>query len=214
MENRYKVLDMQTYYRKKVYEHFTKDCKCSVSITSKINVTKLYEKSKTNERKFYINFLYCLAKAINSRDDYKMAYLWKEDEIRIYDKMNITHYVFNSEKETCAPVYTEYDEDYERFYERCRNDIEKAKVYVEYNATPPDDNYFDASYVSWLSYESLNVELPDGYLYFQPVINWGRFKEENGEMLMPLTVRLNHAVADGYLVSKVFLIVQDIIDKF
>lgn len=25
-------------------------------------------------------------------------------------------------------------------------------------------NWFDTSYISWLSYDSLNIELPDGYL--------------------------------------------------
>ena len=32
----YKVLDMEKYYRKDIYRHFTMDCKCSVMITSKI----------------------------------------------------------------------------------------------------------------------------------------------------------------------------------
>ena len=59
-----------------------------------------------------------------------------------------------------------------------------------------------------LSYESLNVELPDGYLYFLPIINWGKYREENGKFLMPVSVRLNHAVADGYLKAKVFMLLE------
>ena len=31
---------------------------------------------------------------------------------------------------------------------------------------------------------------------------------------MPVSVRLNHAVADGYLVAKVFGLLQDEIDSF
>ena len=54
-------------------------------------------------------------------------------------------------------------------------------------------NYFDASYVSWLSYDALNIELPDGYLYFLPIVNWGRYEEDfRGRLQLPLTVRLNH----------------------
>ena len=62
-------------------------------------------------------------------------------------------------------------------------------------------NWFDASYISWLSYDSLNVELPDGYLYFAPIVNWGKYREENGRLMMPVSVRLNHAIADGYLLA-------------
>ena len=37
----YKVIDKEKYYRKGVFRHFTEDCKCSTSITSRIDVTEL-----------------------------------------------------------------------------------------------------------------------------------------------------------------------------
>lgn len=212
--NDYKILNLDNYYRKGVYRHFTEDCKCSVSITNKIDVSGLVEAAKKSGTKFYVDFLYCLGKALNSREDYRMTFDWRTGEIRIYDKINITHYVFDEIKETCTPVYTEFDEDYRAFYDRCAGDIEAAKKNGGYNLDESNHvNYFDASYISWISYEALNVELPDGYLYYQPIINWGRYKEENGKLLMPVTVRLNHAVADGYLVAKVFLLLNEEIEK-
>ena len=215
MENNYKILNLEKHYRKGVYNHFTKDCKCSVSITNRIEVTSLIKKSKETNSKFYTNFLYCLGKALNSRDDYKMVYSWQTNEALVYDKINITHYVFDEKTETCTPVYTEFDVDYNTFYYRCAKDIEKAKTIGGYMLDSENHpNYFEASYISWISYDSLNIELPDGHLYYQPIVNWGRYAEENGKYLMPVTVRLNHAVADGYLVSKVFLALEDEIRKF
>ena len=52
----YKKLDLDTYYRKGVYERFTKIARCSVSITGRIDITGLYEYSKRTGTKFYINF--------------------------------------------------------------------------------------------------------------------------------------------------------------
>ena len=46
-----------------------------------------------------------------------------------------------------------------------------------------------------------DVELPDGYLYFNPIVNWGKFREENGRLMMPVAIRLNHASADGFLAA-------------
>ena len=69
-------------------------------------------------------------------------------------------------------------------------------------------NWFDASYISWLSYDSLNIELPDGYLFFAPIVNWGKYREENGRLVMPVSVRLNHAIADGYLLANVFRLLE------
>jgi hypothetical protein len=58
------------------------------------------------------------------------------------------------------------------------------------------------------------VVLPDGFLFFAPLVNWGRYREENGSLLMPVTVRLNHAIADGYLVANVFRLLQKEMDCF
>lgn len=48
----YKVLDMEKYYRKDIYRHFTMDCKCSVMITSKIDVSELVAYSNKLELNF------------------------------------------------------------------------------------------------------------------------------------------------------------------
>ena len=205
----YKLVYMEKYYRRGVYRHFTEDCKCSTSITSKIDVSKLIEYSKKTNTKFYINFLYILAKVLNSREDYRMQYLYDKQQLIVFDKINPANYIFHEDTETCTVVYTEYFEEYEKFYNSCVAEIGKAKKTREYGLDPENHpNYFDASYISWLSYESLNVELPDGYLYFLPIINWGKYREENGKFLMPVSVRLNHAVADGYLNAKVFMLLE------
>ena len=211
----YKIIDKETYYRKGVYRHFTEDCKCSVSMTARIDVTELVKFSKEKGTKFYINFLYLLTKVLNSRDDYKTQYLWQTDELICYDVLNPIQYVFHEDTETCTPVYTTYYENYEEFYKNALADVENAKKTREYMLDSENHpNWFDASYISWLSYDSLNVELPDGYIYLLPIINWGKYREENGRLMMPLTVRMNHAVADGYLVANVYRLLEKEIASF
>ena len=112
-------------------------------------------------------------------------------------------------------IYTEYNEDYEKFYAAALKDVEEAKKTREYGLDSANHpNWFDASYISWLSYDSLNIELPDGYLHFPPIINWGKYREENGRLLMPVTVRLNHAIADGFLVANVYRLLEQEIKAF
>lgn len=211
----YKIIDKEKYYRKGVYRHFSEDCKCSISMTAKIDVTKLVEYSKKTNSKFYINFLFILSKVLNSREDYRMGYLWETDELICYDVIHPTQYVFHEDTETCTPVYTEYNEDYGLFYQSAGKDIEDAKKSRVYGLDMVNHpNWFDASYIPWLSYDALNIELPDGYLFFSPIINWGKYREENGRLVMPVSVRLNHAIADGYLVANVFRLLQQEIEAF
>ena len=38
----YRVIDKETYYRKGVFRHFTEDCKCSTSMTARVDVIMRY----------------------------------------------------------------------------------------------------------------------------------------------------------------------------
>ena len=211
----YKVIDLENYYRNGVFRHFSEDCKCSTSLTAGIDVSDLAAYSKETGTKFYINFLYLLAKVLNSRDDYRMAWLWESSELICYDVIHPVHYIFHEDTETCTLVYSHYDEDYKTFYDNAHKDIERAKQTREYGLDAQNHpNWFDASYISWLSYDSLNIELPDGYLYFMPIINWGKYRREGDRLLMPVTVRMNHAIADGYLIANVFRLLEKEIEQF
>ena len=211
----YRIIDQESYYRKGVFRHFSEDCKCSCSMTARLDVTELAEYSKRNGTKFYLDFLYLLCRVLNSRDDYKMGYLWQTDELICYDVIHPTQYVFHEDTETCTPVYSHYCEDYARFCKNALADLEQAKKTRAYALDAENHpNWFDASFIPWLSYDSLHVELPDGFLYFAPIVNWGRYREENGRLMMPLTVRMNHAVVDGFLIANVFRLLEKEIAAF
>ena len=152
----YRIIDKDRYYRKGVFRHFTEDAKCSMSMTARVDVTDLVRSSKERGKRFYLDFLYILTKVLNSREDYRMGYLWQTDELICYDTINPTQYVFHEDTETCTPVYSTYYEDYDMFYENAQKDLEKAKMTGEYLLdAEAHHNWFDASYISWLSYDSL-----------------------------------------------------------
>lgn len=208
----YKIVDMETYYRRGVFRHFSEDCKCSVSITNRVDVTALRQWSKRTDTRFYINFLYVLSHALNAREDYRLMWDWQNERLLCWDKINPTQYVFHADTETFTLAYTEYDPDYAVFYARALADLEAAQKTRDYGLdSEHHPNWFDASCVPWLHYDALHVELPDGNLYFSPIVNWGAYQEENGRLMMPVTVRLNHAAADGYQIARVFRLIEEAI---
>ena len=54
MMNNYRIIDRETYYRKGVFRHFSEDCKCSTSMTARVDVTDLVTWSKQTGTKFYV----------------------------------------------------------------------------------------------------------------------------------------------------------------
>jgi len=41
-----------------------------------------------------------------------------------------------------------------------------------------------------------------------PNINQVKYREDNGRLMMPVSVRLNHAIADGFLVANVYRLLE------
>ena len=71
---------------------------------------------------------------------------------------------------------------------------------------------FDISCLPWVRYRSFDIHVFDEGRYLAPVVTWGRFETENGKTVLPLSVNIHHAVADGWHLSRLFADVQEIIN--
>ena len=128
----YKIIDINDYYRKDIFRHFSQDCKCSFAVTARVDVTELKAFSKRTETSFYLNFLYVLTKTLNSREDYRYFWNYQTNELWLFDKINPRQYVFHEDTETITVAYSEYHENYKTFYDNAKADLDKAKATRDY----------------------------------------------------------------------------------
>jgi chloramphenicol O-acetyltransferase type A len=75
-------------------------------------------------------------------------------------------------------------------------------------------NSFDTSCLPWIKYTSLNLEIPINHKHYAPIITWGKYEKEWNGINMPLTIQINHAVADGYHIGLFFKEIQRISNEF
>ena len=76
---------------------------------------------------------------------------------------------------------------------------------------PP--NFFDVSCLPWVRYNHFDMHIFDEGKFLAPVITWGKYEETNGKYIMPLTMNIHHAVADGFHLSRFFTEAQGLIDS-
>ena len=63
-----------------------------------------------------------------------------------------------------------------------------------------------------MRYRHFDVHVFDQGTFLAPVVTWGRYEEERGRLIMPLTMNIHHAVADGFHLSRFFREVQELMD--
>ena len=73
-------------------------------------------------------------------------------------------------------------------------------------------NFFDVSCLPWVRYKHFDVHVFDEGKFLAPVVTWGKYEQERGKLIMPLTMNIHHAVADGFHLSRFFNEVQKMIN--
>ena len=207
MENFTKI-DMENFERRELFDLYTTDLKLVMSMTNDIDITSLISEIKQHGLRFYPTMIWIVSALMNSSDRFKY-HLCENGDLIKWDYVSPSYTDFNKENKKFNKFVTEYSPDFKTFYDRAVGDMERHKD--EYGFIPDQPkNTFDITCLPWISYKSFDLHIyGDGKSLF-PIVLWGKYREENNRILLPVTAMLHHAIADGYDICRLFLDLQDI----
>ena len=206
----YKTIDLNTWDRGKLFTFYIEKMRIVMSLTMDIDVTPLVRFTKKNGLKFYPAMIWAVSKVVNAHDEFK--YGWDADGNLIkWDVVSPSYAHFHKEDENFTKTVTEFSDDLLEFHTRFLSDREKYKdVRAIAENQPP--NFFDVTCLPWVRYKHFDVHVFDEGKFLAPVITWGKYEPEHGKLVMPLTMNIHHAVADGFHLSRFFNEVQELIN--
>lgn len=208
------IVDLEKWERKEHFKYYTEKIKCGYSITSNLDVTLFKKSLEKNNLKFYPSFIYCVTYNINLMPEFRIR--WGENNaLIIYDIVHPNYTIFHKDDHTFSDIWSEYTNDFYNFYDNYKYDIEMYSNIKGVKIKPNQpENFYCISCVPWLSFTGYSTYTSDSSPSLMPIITYGKYNEENGKWIMPFTVTISHAVADGYHVSKLINNIQMTIDKF
>lgn len=140
-----------------------------------------------------------------------MEYSCTKVDLERWDFISPSYADFHKEDESFVKLVTEYSDDLSTFHARFLADRaahRDRRAFVE--KQPP--NFFDVSCLPWVRYRHFDLHVFDEGKFLAPVVTWGKYEPDGGKTLMPLTMNIHHAVADGFHLSRFFLEVQKLMD--
>ncbi|NMH89504.1 CatA-like O-acetyltransferase [Flavivirga algicola] len=192
-----KIIDINTWNRKQHYEHFCglKDPYFGVIIP--FNVTKAYKFSKENSISFFAKYLHDCMKAINAIDNFR--YRIEGGNVVDYETIHASATIMRNDK-TFGFSFIEYHNDLNIFVKNIRNEKERIE-----NSTvlyPPQNglNCIHCSAIPWFHFSG-HKEPVSGELDSVPKIAFSKMNEVNKELMMNVSIHVNHALVDGYHVG-------------
>lgn len=205
----YEIINTETWERGELFRFYIEKLRNVMSMTVDTDVTKLVSFVRAHGLKFYPAMMWAVSKAVNGRAEFR--YGWKDGDLVRWDYVSPYYADFHGEDERFVKLVTEYSGDLSEFHARFLADRERYKDLRAFDLKEIPPNTFDVSCLPWVRYRSFDIHVFDEGRYLAPVVTWGRFETENGKTVMPLSVNIHHAVADGWHLSRFFADVQEII---
>lgn len=201
------LIDYQTWERKEFYEHFINEVVCTYSTTINLDVTAL------KSMRLYPTIIWLLTKVVNQMPEFRTALTDKG--VGIYDEMHPAYTIFNQENKNFSAIWTEFHVNYNEFLSAYETDVQKFSLSTQYapkSDRPP--NSFDISMIPWFTFTSFNLNVFGDGKYLLPIFTLGKYFDDNGKRLLPLSIQVHHAVCDGYHIGKFVETLQTAIDQF
>ena len=196
-----KRIDMATYPRRDHFEHFYGMAYPYVGVTVDVDVTALRTLCREKGYSFYLMVLHAVALAADEVDEFR----------RRIDDGGIVEY------DECPTSHTELKPDGTYAYCTLHHHMpladylakaEAARAAARENGSIEEEDDVQSMYfistLPWLHYTQLVQPVACGE-ESNPRITWGKYQPDAaGRMMMPLSVLVHHALADGLHIAKFY----------
>lgn len=188
-----KELCYETWKRRELYEFFSAMSNPFYSATFNLDVTELYDYVKRHGLSFYYALTYLVTKAVNSVEALRCA---------MHDGVPVLY-------EKRLPSFTDLKPGADAFHivtmpceggidEFCAAAREKSRAQTCFiDMENEGDDLIFISCLPWVELTAFtnerNCEKDDAI----PRITWGKYRRENGRLILGMSIELNHAFADG-----------------
>jgi chloramphenicol O-acetyltransferase type A len=187
-------IDLETWERRQHYRLFKDYLNPYFSICAPVDITRLVEDCRRKHTPFFAAFLYCVMKVLNRIPEFR--YRIRLEGVVFHEVVHPSYTVMTEEK-LFRFVTTPFSDNRDEFITRVLNDIETSKKTVSLEDVEGVDDLVYVSSLKWVSFTEVSHpydnKRPDSF----PRITWGKYEENNGKVLFPVSVMAHHALCDG-----------------
>ena len=207
-------IDLENWNRYTQYKWFSSFSNPTYSINKEIDVTNLVKYVKSENKSFFVSFLYILTKGLNSVDELRIRYV--NGKVIMYDDINPAYTVM-TKSGTFENVSSNNYDKFNDFYKNIKADVDESKLKEKIKGSYNDNNLYNQYYITclpWIDFSGLTHPIPDDFESLSvPRVCFGKYKLVDDRYLMMLNINVNHAFVDGYPLSQVFINIQNMLDN-
>lgn len=205
-----KTIDLKTWKRRDHYNLYKNLEYPYLNITANVNISNLYNWSKSNNISLFSCIAYQTTRAANHIPELRLRI--RGDQVVEHPMVHPSFTVLTDD-ETFGFATIQYTPDFSVFSRNIIAGIESTKKDPSIHDEPGRDDMVFLSTMTWVSFTQISHPLPLNPPDSFPRITWGKFFDQENQRLMPLSLSANHALVDGLHTGKFFELVQNWMDE-
>lgn len=209
---KFNIIDVEHWSRRPYFEHYLNQVRCTFSMTANIDVTGLLETIRGKGIKLYPTFIFMIIKVVNAHVEFRTS-LNEENEVGYWNCMTPSFTIFHKDDQTFSSIWTEFSDEFRIFYENYQQDMEQygnIKGFLTKDNVPR--NSISISSIPWVQFTGFNLNIMNDAKYLLPIVTGGKYFNQEGRTLLPISLQVHHAVCDGYHASLFINELQELAD--
>lgn len=191
-------LNLETWNRKEHFLFFKQMDEPFFGITTTIDCTKAYSKSKEIGVSFFVYYLHKTLQAVNEIENFRYRII--DDEVFIFENIDASATIMRADK-TFGFSYIKFSNDLSHFNEITLKEIERIQTTTGLLTREYPENLIHFSALPWVNFSSLSHARSFTWPDSCPKISFGKMMDENGKKTMSVSVHVHHGLIDGYHVG-------------
>ena len=196
-----KIIDVENWKRKEHYQFFSGMRSPYFGIVTEVDCTETYQLSKDRNESFFAHYLHKSMKAINAVEEF--GYRIVNEEVIAYDIVHVGSTIGRNDG-TFGFSYFEYSDDFQIFKQNLQKEIDEVQnstgLRIKNESLPP--NHIRHSTMPWTSFTGLLHPTDFDPKESIPKIVFGKFSENNGRKMLPISIEAHHGLMDGFHLAK------------
>ena len=192
-----KVVDIQTWNRKKIYDHFMQLKDPYFGVVIPFDVTVAYKSAKQQGISFFVKYLHDCLTAVNEVEN--LRYRLINENVVDCEIIHASATIMRADK-TFGFSFINYDENIKVFIANFEK--EKSRIQNSDDLFPPvnEQNCIYCSALPWFKFNG-HKEPISGDIESVPKLAFSKIEEVNDKLIMNVSINVNHALVDGYHVG-------------
>lgn len=203
-----KKIDLNTYTRKSMFEHFSKKAFPVFSTCATLDITLFKDAVQKNDKRFFACMTHVLSSIANAIPAFRHRII--DGVLYEYDVIHPGYTVLLND-DSFGFAHSLFHTSLEKHHQQTIDAINNAQKNIPREEIDAECLFYITS-IPWFSFTSFThpYDVEHGSI---PIITLGKYFKEDGKIKMPVGIQVHHGVLDGAHVGAFYQMLQEKLDN-